>query len=196
MKGFTREPQAEAIRGLLQMLSEAERLDSLPGQIERAMAYYLPLMKNKYDDYPKRMKDLEHLVLIADRYRKLSRFLSDLALEPEESVLDVAAADHDKEKLVLSTIHSAKGLEWQVVFIIWTLDGYFPSLYAFTKEAELDEERRLMYVAITRAKEQLYLSYPIRIFHRASHAVLSKPSRFIESVPEEILEPWVLSEEG
>ncbi|MDC4225339.1 MAG: ATP-binding domain-containing protein [Candidatus Manganitrophus sp.] len=178
------------------MLTEAEWSDSMTGQIERVMAYYLPLMKNKYDDHPKRTKDLEHLLLIAERYRKLSRFLSDLALEPDESIVDVAPADGDQEKLVLSTIHSAKGLEWRVVFILWALDGYFPSIYSFTNEAELDEERRLMYVAITRAKEQLYLSYPIRVFHRASHAVLTKPSRFIEPVSEEILEPWVLSEEG
>jgi DNA helicase-2/ATP-dependent DNA helicase PcrA len=196
LREFARGAQAESIPRLLEMLSQAESSDSMAGQIERVMEYYLPLMKNKYDDHPKRTKDLEHLLLIAERYRKLSRFLSDLALEPEESIVDVAPTDHDQEKLILSTIHSAKGLEWRVVFILWALDGYFPSLYSFTNEAELDEERRLMYVAITRAKEQLYLSYPIRVFHRASHAVLTKPSRFIESIPEEILEPWVLSEEG
>lgn len=196
LRGLARGAQAESIQRLLEMLTQAESSDSMTGRIERVMEYYLPLMKNKYDDHPKRMKDLEHLLLIAERYRSLSRFLSDLALEPEASIVDAAPADADPEKLVLSTIHSAKGLEWRVVFIIWALDGYFPSLYAFTQEAELEEERRLMYVAITRAKEQLYLSYPIRVFHRASHAVLTKPSRFIESVPEAILEPWILSEEG
>ncbi|TAJ97891.1 MAG: ATP-dependent helicase [Candidatus Manganitrophaceae bacterium] len=196
LRGFARGAQAESIQRLLEMLSQAEGADSMTGQIERAMEYYLPLMKNRYDDHPKRTKDLEHLLLIAERYRTLSRFLSDLALEPEASVLDVAPTDADQEKLVLSTIHSAKGLEWKAVFILWALDGYFPSIYSFTHEAELDEERRLMYVAVTRAQEQLYLTYPIRVFHRASHAVLTKPSRFIESVPEEILEPWVLSEEG
>lgn len=85
LRGFARGAQAESIRGLLEMLSQAEGADSMTGQIERVMAYYLPLMKNKYDDYPKRTKDLEHLLLIAERYRKLSRFLSDLALESRRS---------------------------------------------------------------------------------------------------------------
>jgi DNA helicase-2/ATP-dependent DNA helicase PcrA len=188
--------QSGTLQQLARMFDEAEKIGSVTGQIEQILAYYLPLLKKKYDDHPKRIKDLQHLLLIADRYRKLGSFLSDLALEPEESVVDVAAAGTDREKLVLSTIHSAKGLEWRAVFILWALDGYFPSVYSFASDAELEEERRLMYVAITRAKEHLYLSYPIRVFHRASQTVLTKPSRFIDSVPEALLEPWMLSEEG
>lgn len=195
LRPYVKGVPAEWIEGLLKLMDDVAGRKLPSDLIEQVLAYYLPLLKRKYDDHPKRIKDLEHLLLISQRYRTLSPFLSDLTLEPDESIFNVSAADSDKERLVLSTIHSAKGLEWPVVFIIWALDGYFPSLYSFQSDAELDEERRLLYVAITRAKEQLYLSYPIRIFHRASRTVLTRPSRFIEAVPEELLETWTLAEE-
>src|SRR6185503_21061631 len=154
--------------------------DRTPAELLAAMAlYYVPLLKEQYDDYPKRLKDLDHLQTIAERYESLDSFLSDLTLEPPEaSVVGVEAADRDDERLVLSTIHSAKGLEWHAVFIIWALDGKFPSLYSFTADEDLEEERRLFYVAITRAKQNLYLTCPVNVFDRMSGMVLSKPSRF------------------
>jgi DNA helicase-2/ATP-dependent DNA helicase PcrA len=96
--------------------------------------------------------------------------------------------------LTLSTIHSAKGLEWHSVFIIWAVDGRFPSLYN-KKDEEFEEERRLMYVAATRAKENLFITYPINIFDRATGLVLSKPSRFLDGIPRKMLEPVILMEE-
>src|SRR5205823_5580524 len=90
--------------------------------------YYRPVMKKKYDDYTKRLKDVEMFAEIAGRYRSLNSFLSDMALEPpNESVIGLEGASNEDEKLVLSTIHSAKGLEWNTVIIIWALDGFFPS---------------------------------------------------------------------
>ncbi len=166
-------------------------------QIDGIVQYYLPMLKrNHREDYPKRQKDLEHFSIITERYRSLDRLLSDMALEPPNTSVDgVPATDRDEEGvLTLSTIHSAKGLEWHSVFIIWAVEGRFPSLYN-KEDDDLEEERRLMYVAATRAKENLFISYPINIFDRATGMVLSKPSRFLEDIPRRILKPVFLIEE-
>jgi DNA helicase-2/ATP-dependent DNA helicase PcrA len=111
-----------------------------------------------------------------------------MALEPPtDSVGDVLAADVDEGLLTLSTIHSAKGLEWNTVFVIWMVDGRFPSYHNLHDGEEVEEERRLLYVAVTRAKEHLHLSYPIDIYDRSSGMVLGRPSRFVEGLPEGIL---------
>ncbi|MDF2458150.1 MAG: ATP-dependent helicase, partial [Nitrospira sp.] len=146
-------------------------------QVNHIYEYYLPILKEQYDDYPKRIRDLDHLHTIAEGYPEVDTFLSDLALEPPDSAVDVDAPDRDEERMVLSTIHSAKGLEWQCVFVIWVVDGKFPSLYSFVTDEELEEERRLFYVAVTRAKRHLYLTYPINVFDKSSGMLLSKPTR-------------------
>jgi DNA helicase-2/ATP-dependent DNA helicase PcrA len=183
----------------------ANTLESLAGSAERepghhvdhVYEYYLPILKEQYDDYPKRTRDLEHLHAIAEGYPGIDEFLADLALEPPDgSVVDIEAADRDDEQLVLSTIHSAKGLEWQCVFIIWVVDGRFPSVYSFITGDELEEERRLFYVAVTRAKRHLFLTYPINVFDRTSGMLLSKPSRFLDHVSSDLLETLALVEEG
>jgi DNA helicase-2/ATP-dependent DNA helicase PcrA len=187
------------LKDLAVMLEEAGRLESLTPaeQVNEVYRYYLPILKDHYDDYPKRMRDLEHLYTMAERYARLNDFLADLALEPpDESVADVEARDRDDERLVLSTIHSAKGLEWQCVFVIWVVDGRFPSAYSFISEEELEEERRLFYVAVTRAKKHLYLTYPVNIYDKATGSVLSKPSRFLDDVPSSMLDTWALIEES
>lgn len=168
----------------------------LPEKVDMLVEYYRPVMKRKYDDYTKRLKDVEVFAEIAGRYRSLGSFLSDMALEPpNESVTDLGDSSSEDEKLVLSTIHSAKGLEWNSVFLIWALDGYFPAARSAGSHESLEEERRLMYVATTRAKDRLAISYPVNIYDRDSGMVLSKPSRFIEAIPEEIAERWVVAEE-
>jgi DNA helicase-2/ATP-dependent DNA helicase PcrA len=188
----------EGIRQLHELLNTLTRKGlTIPDQINLTCRYYEPILKNKYDDYPKRLKDLEHLQNITARYSSLELFLSDLALEPpNESVAGVAAPDSDDERLVLSTIHSAKGLEWNTVFIIWALEGKFPSSYAFNSEEEMEEERRLMYVAATRAKENLFITYPVNIYDRVSGKVFSKPSRFVREIPADFFESWSLTEES
>ena len=166
-------------------------------QVNHIYEYYLPILKTQYDDYPKRMRDLDHLQTIAEGYQEVETFLSDLALEPPDgSVASVAATDRDDERLVLSTIHSAKGLEWQCVFVIWIVDGRFPSVYSFSEDEGLEEERRLFYVSVTRAKRHLYLTYPINVFDRGSGMILSKPSRFLDPVLPGQLDQLVLMEEG
>ena len=161
--------------------------------VDNILAYYEPILMEKYDDYPKRLKDLEHFHYLSEQYSNLEDFLSDLALEPpDSSVSEVEDGANADECLTLSTIHSAKGLEWKAVFIIGAVDGRFPSVYSFNSEEELDEELRLMYVAATRAKTYLYITYPIDMFDHATGMVLSKPSRFLDGIDESILERWVL----
>jgi DNA helicase-2/ATP-dependent DNA helicase PcrA len=188
---------AHGLKTLAQVLEASGEGQRPAEKVQYLMQYYVPILKRKYpDDYPKRLKDLEHFQGITERYRNLERLLSDMALEPPtDSVDGVLAVDPDEGPLVLSTIHSAKGLEWHSVFIIWALEGRFPSYYNINTQEELEEERRLLYVAATRAKENLFITYPVKIFDRGTSMILSRPSQFIEGIPEELLEPMVLVDE-
>ena len=154
------------------------------------LRYYHPILKRKYDDHPKRLKDLEQLLVIMERYHDLEEFLTDMALEPPNNSIDEGLTDDvgNKERLVLSTIHSAKGLEWHTVFIIWALDGRFPSLHALDSKEDLEEELRLMYVAATRARENLFIAYPSQIYDKASGLYLGRPSRFVADIADTVLE--------
>jgi DNA helicase-2/ATP-dependent DNA helicase PcrA len=164
--------------------------------VQQLLTYYQPIFTRRYDDFTKRRKDLEMFQQITERYRSVSTLLADIALEPAtESVTDITAPTPDDEKLVLSTIHSAKGLEWHSVFVIYALDGRFPNTRAAMSEESMEEERRLMYVACTRAKENLFITYPANVYDRETGLVLSKPSRFIEGMPENLLDTWVIDEE-
>jgi DNA helicase-2/ATP-dependent DNA helicase PcrA len=127
--------------------------------VRHVMDYYGPLLKERYDDYPRREKELEQLIPMAERYGKLRGFLDDLVLDPPGSSEDIHGGTGN-EKLTLSTVHSAKGLEWPAVFVIWAMEGKFPSARAYNNPEDLEEERRLMYVATTRAKDRLTISYP------------------------------------
>lgn len=162
---------------------------SVAEMLAEVINFYEPYLKSKFDDYNKRLRDLDHLVLIAENYDSIDEFLSQMALEPpNRSVEGVLAPIREEEDcLILSTIHSAKGLEWHSVFIISALDGLFPSLYTQTEEA-MEEERRLMYVAITRAQENLHISYPIIIKRYRGSDFFADPSRFLLGEPMEKLQ--------
>ena len=158
--------------------------------------YYRPILKDKYDDFSKREKDLDHFEYLSTQYSNLEDFISDLALEPPDtSVEGMYKKNSDDEALTISTIHSAKGLEWDSVFIIGAVDGRFPSAYSFNSEEEMDEELRLMYVATTRAKNNLYITYPVDMYDYSMNMVLSKSSRFLDGIPDDILERWDITEE-
>ena len=164
--------------------------------VENVIEYYRPVLKDKYDDFSKREKDLEHFQYLSTQYSNLENFISDLALEPPEaSVEGMYKNNSDDEALTISTIHSAKGLEWDSVFIIGAVDGRFPSVYSFNSEEEMDEELRLMYVAATRAKNNLYITYPVDMYDYSMNMVLSKPSRFLDNIPDDIMEVWDITEE-
>ncbi len=188
---------SENVRTLFEALKGASPEHITPSdKVQLLLNYYHPIFVKRYDDYNKRKKDLEMFEQITERYRSLSTLLADLALEPaNESVTDITPPGTDDEKLVLSTIHSAKGLEWNSVFVLYALDGRFPNTRAALSDDAMEEERRLMYVACTRAKENLFITYPINVYDRESGLVLSKPSRFIEGMPENLLETWVVDEE-
>ena len=159
--------------------------------VENIVEYYRPILKEKYDDYSKREKDLEHFIYLSTQYTKLDSFLSDLALEPPARSVEGMYKNNIKDEcLNISTIHSAKGLEWDSVFIIGAVDGRFPSAYSFNSPEEMDEELRLMYVATTRAKNNLYITYPVNMYDYSMDMVLTKPSRFLDNIDDDILEIW------
>jgi DNA helicase-2/ATP-dependent DNA helicase PcrA len=161
---------------------------------ESIIDYYHPILQNRFDDHPKRIKDLEHLVTIMDRYQDLESFLADMALDPPNTSIDgtLATGYSSSERLVLSTVHSAKGLEWHSVFIIWALDGRFPSIHALNNEADLEEELRLLYVAATRAQQNLFITYPGQVYDRSSGLTLNRPTRFVDMIPDDILAKYTL----
>lgn len=188
--------QRADLGNLLTLLSEARNQIADPKVVtEKVLAYYEPILMEHYDDASKRLKDFDHILYLSSKYLNLEDFLSDMALEPpDSSITDTEEGAVMDECLTLSTIHGAKGTEYKAVFVIGAVDGRFPSMYSFNSPEELDEELRLFYVAVTRAKTYLYVSYPIDMFDRATGMVLSKPSRFTENISPEILERWKLME--
>ncbi|MCS7177157.1 MAG: ATP-dependent helicase [Candidatus Kapabacteria bacterium] len=178
----------EALRGLFL------RHDPLPELLHQAALLYRPLLQRHYDDHHKRWKDIEALIALAARYQELRDFLADIAIEPPtESVAEAKPPGSDEEApLTLSTVHSAKGLEWSAVFILWMTDGCFPVTWAYDSLDAYEEERRLFYVACTRAKRYLYILYPTRALDRESGWVLSKPSPFLAELQDGLVERWIL----
>jgi DNA helicase-2/ATP-dependent DNA helicase PcrA len=122
--------------------------------------------------------------------------LSDFALEPPSDTVDGALdEDNDEGRLTLSTIHSAKGLEWDTVFLLWAAEGKFPAFHGGFDDDEMEEERRLFYVAVTRAKRRLYISYPVQFFERGGGPVFGRASRFVDGLPPAVLRPVAIVEE-
>ena len=152
--------------------------------ISRVRSLYDSILRERYDKAEPRISDLDQLQTIAAGYPDRATFLSALALEPPQASQDLAggAAREDDDCLVLSTAHSAKGKEWEAVFLIWAVDGWFPSARALRSDEETDEERRLMYVAMTRAKNYLSVTYPLNAYstRRGSDYSLDQLSRFID----------------
>ena len=185
--------QLEALSRLFSMLKEHD--GSVPDQLSAVVDYYRTFCKKRFDDHPKRMKDLETFVDISGSYRSLEHLIEEVALDPiEATAIDTEAATRDESPLVLSTIHSAKGLEWNTVFLIQCLDGIIPSGYAIDDPQQMEEEVRLVYVAVTRAKDMLFLTYPA--MHQSFYGdYFTNPSRFISDLPESLIEPWMLVEE-
>jgi DNA helicase-2/ATP-dependent DNA helicase PcrA len=160
-------------------------LDPPPAvQVERLATFLGPIIDRRYDAAPARRADLDELTSLAGAFPTRSRLLSELVLDPPSSTGDLAGDPLlDDDWLVLSTIHSAKGGEWKVVHVIHASDGNIPSDMALSEPEGLEEERRLLYVALTRARDALYVTYPQRYFHRRTglddaHSY-GQPSRFL-----------------
>ncbi len=140
---------------------------SLSTQVDRIRSFYEPIFERIYENPQIRLRDIDQLSQIAAGYRSRSRFLTDVTLDPPETTSDLAQAPFlEEDYLTLSTIHSAKGCEWTVVHIIHAADGMIPSDMAVGDEDGIEEERRLLYVAMTRAKDSLYVHFPLRYYHR------------------------------
>ncbi len=159
--------------------------------LEAAVAGLKSVLQTRYDDWPRRIRDLETLVGLCARYRSLNSMLTDLTLEPPTASKrdGLAALSKEKEELVLSTVHSSKGLEWRAVFVIQARDGTMPMVASYDEEPEeesLDEDLRLLYVAVTRAKDHLSLVWPRDVPRGPSG--WGMPSRFLVALPPELFE--------
>ena len=168
------------------LLSLFQNLKNYPHLSQKLIAiweFYEPIFQRiYYEDYHRRQKDIEGLISLSQKYESLEEFLAELSIEPIETA-EPEMMHKQGEYLTLSTIHSAKGLEWHTVFIISLVEGRFPSAYSLQNEEELEEERRLFYVAITRAREKLYLIVPTSIYKPGEGKILTQPSRFIKEIP-------------
>jgi DNA helicase-2/ATP-dependent DNA helicase PcrA len=151
--------------------------------IARVRLLYDNILRERYDKVEPRLADLDQLQIIAAGYPDRATFLSALALEPPQATQDLATGTREEDDcLVLSTAHSAKGKEWDAVFVIWAVDGWFPSARCLNNDEETEEERRLMYVALTRARNHLSVSYPLNAYssRRGSDYSLDQLCRFID----------------
>lgn len=165
---------------------------------------YEQFMQENYENADGRMEDLRGLAQFAHRYTSTEDFLSELALlsterfkEPQPMVGEevIAGGEDDDELLTLTSVHQAKGLEWKAVFMIWAAEGKFPSPRSLKEIDSEEEERRLWYVALTRAKDELYITYPLLLTDYSRQTVLQKPSRFVTECPPALFEVWTLEEE-
>jgi DNA helicase-2/ATP-dependent DNA helicase PcrA len=176
----------QALVGLLDDLRTGGSADEakVAADIARVRMLYDSILRDRYDKAEPRLADLDQLQTIAAGYPDRATFLSALALEPPQATQDLAgeSSKEDDDALVLSTAHSAKGKEWDAVFLIWAVDGWFPSARCLGSDEETDEERRLMYVAMTRAKNYLSVTYPLNAYstRRGSDYSLDQLSRFID----------------
>ncbi len=181
-------PQRE-FKELILLLKDLWNNKKTPSEVLLAVwNFYKPIFERVYyEDYFKREKDIEGIIALSEKYNSLEEFLTDLVLEPLE-ITDLESSIKDENCLVLSTIHSAKGLEWHTVFVISLIEGRFPSVYSINKEEELEEERRLFYVAVTRARENLFLVAPMTVYIPGEGKTLAKLSRFIKELPSSLFE--------
>ena len=187
---FTPPPRARpahtALVALLELLRSGKNAEDAQVALEIANVrrLYDDILRERYDKPEPRLADLDQLQVIAAGYPDRATFLSALALEPPQASQDLAGGSReDEDTLVLSTAHSAKGKEWDAVFLIWAVDGWFPSSRCLGSDEETEEERRLMYVALTRARNHLLVTYPLNAYssRRSSDYSLDQLSRFIDA---------------
>jgi DNA helicase II / ATP-dependent DNA helicase PcrA len=146
---------------LMEKLGEPGR--PWPGQLRQVREWYQPHLERMFDHFHTRIGDLDQLEQLSGQFPSRERFLTELTLDPPNATSDLAGkASQDEDYLVLSTVHSAKGMEWDTVFLLNVVDGSFPSEFATGKQEMIDEERRLLYVAMTRARNELQLICPLK----------------------------------
>ncbi|MFO7277621.1 MAG: ATP-dependent helicase [Pseudomonadota bacterium] len=167
LKSFTPPQQAALdwprLTELMLQLADPQR--QWPGQVHLVREWYRPHLERNYEHVHTRIGDLDQLELLSGQYPSRERFLTELTLDPPNATSDLAGRPQlDEDYLILSTIHSAKGMEWDTVYVLNVVDGSFPSEFATGRPDLIEEERRLLYVAITRARNDLTLIAPLK-FH-------------------------------
>ncbi len=200
----SKQPWQDFVNLLENLVSDENR--NQPGkQIELILtSVYQQYLQETFENAEARTEDIRQLALYASRYETTESFLSELAListerfkEPTTLVAeDVVSGNEADELLTLSSVHQAKGAEWKAVFIIWAAEGKFPSPRSLKEIDNEEEERRLWYVALTRAKDELYLTYPLLTIDYSRQTVLQKPSRFVMECPPALFELWSLEEDA
>lgn len=176
-KGFKYSSGIQVLKSLIDTLSDKN--SSVGDKFEAVFDYYAPILRSKFDDWNARINDLETLKKISCRYSSLEDLVSDFAIElpdPQEGFHE----NQHKKQPTLSTIHSAKGMEWEAVFVIGLIDGVFPVSFSLNNEEGIEEERRLFYVALTRAKDHLFITFHHEN-NRGSMNQFNKVSRFIDN---------------
>ena len=157
---------------------------------------YRDFARAKFPNGEARLDDLEQFAQFAQAYDSLPGFLEDVTLFNELSGEDVVAGEPDDDRVVLSSVHQAKGLEWSRVIVMGLSEGRFPSYRASGTDEGLEEERRLFYVAVTRAKNEVALVYPMLARDRYGVDVILEPSRFLAELPDEVFERWTVELEA
>jgi DNA helicase-2/ATP-dependent DNA helicase PcrA len=172
----------------VKIVTNMVNIGRLPAQLIRSLASstYQDYLEREYPNWRERLEDLEQLALFAENYDELTPFINDLSLYDEVVAGRQEAGRGDEEKMILSTIHQAKGLEWDTVFIIHLADTAFPNRRAMSEEGGMEEERRLFYVAVTRARRELHLAYPMTMGHEM--LVFNQPSTFLDEVDQRLFE--------
>jgi len=190
---------------LLESLVNDETRNQPAKQIDTILARgYESHLAATYENAEARLEDLRQLARYSARYNSTEEFLSELALLSTERYgapqpitgEDVVMGGDEDELLTLTSVHQAKGLEWRAVFVLWAADGKFPSPRSLRDAEGEEEERRLWYVALTRAKDELYIAYPLMVTDYNRQTVVQKPSRFVTEVPPELYDIWTLEEES
>ena len=177
---------------------DAPSLRSSPAEAIRFVVetVYRDYARAKFPNGDARLDDLEQLAQFAQSYESLPGFLEEVTLFNELSGEDVAAGEPSDDRVVLSSVHQAKGLEWSRVAVMWLSEGRFPSYRASVTEDGLEEERRLFYVAVTRAKNEVALTYPMLARDRYGVDVILEPSRFVAELPDDVFERWTVELEA
>jgi DNA helicase-2/ATP-dependent DNA helicase PcrA len=157
-------------------------------------AVYDDYMRTKFPNYDARREDLNTLQNYAKQFPSTEEFLAQLALLGSVETADaVTAGRDDDDRVTLSSVHQAKGLEWRAVFVIWLSEGMFPSSRALDVDEDVEEERRLFYVAVTRCKDELYLTYPELRLNAGYGEAFQRPSRFLNELADNLYEEWEVS---
>ena len=190
-------PPSKAIGGWSQLIMTLAKLAPMgapvpPSEMITVVtgSLYDDYMQAKFANYEARRDDLNTLANYAKQFEQTDEFLAQLTLLGGTETSEVTGRDDEEDRVCLSSIHQAKGLEWQAVFLAWLTEGMFPGARSMEDDLALEEERRLFYVGVTRCKEELYLTYPELRLNAAYGEAFQRPSRFLEELPDHLTERW------